>query len=334
MVASAPTDPRMTAAVSGPLVANMAGRTANVATTVLAPKQIPAKQIEGAILAFVTNSTLNRRFASALARLCVAGIQGANRSVNVTVALLAPMNVSGIQIPVKRATLVANPTLDSVLTLAQLTSRQRPTTRERCRHTGRITVAVLTGREVVEALLTLVTSPTVKIVRAQALAFVVARQTGRTVQVTITSQTLWVLVVSCAAEGTLAASKVRETRTFARLVTSCRAAAKSGTVAGYAVGVVVVTGDALVTAWSTESFSADTLAVGLVANFLFSALIVAIAVCKNEELDVRFKSPGQGALTNATGIIKVPILALLALLSSIVGSTLALSRILTADRIH
>lgn len=97
-------------------------------------------------------------------------------------------------------------------------------------------------------------------------------------QVAVTGQTLWVLVVASAAQVTLPSSKIGRAVALSTGVTRGRGTSSQRAVAGHAVRVVVEATDALVATWTSESFAAQTGSSLLVTDLVQGASNVAVAI--------------------------------------------------------
>lgn len=86
-------DSRMASALAGLLVADVAGGATDVAITRFASEQASAEKIKCSVNALFALAALHVLFATALAGFRVAGIQGANGSVNKAIALFAAVGV-------------------------------------------------------------------------------------------------------------------------------------------------------------------------------------------------------------------------------------------------
>lgn len=162
----------MTATLSRFLVAHIVRRTTNIAPTILATEQVRSEQIKRSILTFGTLASLHRRLTRTLARLRIASIQRTDRTINEALTILTTVRIGSGEIPVQWATFVTDSAMHTFLTLTQLPCRYRTTSSKSCYHTGRITVAFLTGWEVVEPFLALLARLSIEVILTLALSIV------------------------------------------------------------------------------------------------------------------------------------------------------------------
>lgn len=198
----------MASTLTGFFVAHVISGSSNVTTAVFATEQTGTEKIERTILTFGTLTTGYGRLTSALTRLGIASIKRTNGPVDEAFAVFTTMRIAGVQIPVQRSTLIADPSLNPFLTLTQLSSRHGSTSGKLGNNSRRITVTLLARWEVIEPFLALVTRLTIKVVRALTLTLVVTGQPDRSMGITVARQTLRILVVTRHTHGTLTTREV------------------------------------------------------------------------------------------------------------------------------
>lgn len=260
------------------LIADITDRSANVTAAVLAPEQTSSEQVKHSILTLIAGPSSNRRFARALARLQIAGIQSAHGAIGEAVAGLTSIRIRYIQIPVQWLALVANTSSHATLALTEFSRWHGTAPTESRSYSSWVAVAFLTSRIIVEPFLALVTVLPVKVVAAEALTLGVTRNTRRSVQIAIARQTLGVLEIPRTALVALTSCEVGCAMTTATGIATRRGAAGERTIAGHTVRIVVITGNALITTRSSESFTAQALARLLVTDLIESSSNVAVAV--------------------------------------------------------
>lgn len=170
----------MAFALAGRFVAIAVDRTADVAATISATEQIAAEQIVRSVFAFAAFTSTHCRFACALTRLRIACVQSTNRSVKETIAFIATVRICDVQIPIEWFAVITDATRNTFFALAQFAGRHRCATGESRCHTGRITIAVLAGGEIVEAFFALAAVFAVEISKARALTVSITRNAIRT----------------------------------------------------------------------------------------------------------------------------------------------------------
>lgn len=124
--------------------------------------------------------------------------------------------------------------------------------------------------------------------------------------IAVTRQALGILVESRKTHGTLSTGKVRQTSTLSCNVANRRCASSPGAVTRLTIGIVEVSGNTLITPRSSVAFTAKTLSVAFVTNFVQGAANIAVTVCTRR-------------------VVEETILAFIAMLTSEIRFTLTLA---------